>query len=278
MIINGQKIATGILRRIKKEVNILRRRRKHLKLACVLVGRDRASLSFIRRKEKSCREVGIDFRLCQMPKSVKQETLIRKIKKIQEEKNLSGFILQLPLPKRLNQPEVIKAIRPDLDIDCLTPENLGKLAIGAPVFLPPTASAILHLLKIYKIRFLKRHIVVVGRGDLVGKPLAILLIQEKNTVTSCTKYTKNLGAIVRQADILITAAGVPNLIKGEMVKTGAVVLDAGTSYYRGHICGDVKFEEVKKKVRLISPVPGGVGPVMVAKLLENALYSEIGTP
>lgn len=271
MIIDGRKIAANILEKLKREVSQLGKQGKSLKLACVLVGRDQASLSFIRRKEKSCQDLGIEFELFQFPSTIDEGILIEKIRAIQDDSLLSGVIIQLPLPKKLNQLRVLEAVRPELDVDCLTPTNWGKLVVGAPLVLPPTASAILHILKIHKIKLSGKHIVIVGRGDLVGKPLAVLLTQEKNTVTSCNKYTKDLGTITQQADILISGAGVPNLITGGMVKKGAVVLDAGTSFYRGKLCGDVKFDEVKNIVRLISSVPGGVGPVGVAKLLENTV-------
>lgn len=270
-IIDGRKIAQDILEKLKKEVALLARQGKILKLACVLVGNDPASLSFIKRKEKSCLNLGIEFKLFKFSQNIGENVLINEIKKIQNNENLSGIIVQLPLPKKINQNKVLEAVDPKLDVDCLTSVNFGKLTVGNPLVLPPTAAAILHILKIYKIKLSGRHIVIVGRGDLVGKPLAILLIQEKNTTTSCNRYTKNLGNLTRQADILITAVGKPNLIRGVMVKSGVIVLDAGASFYKGKICGDVKFDEIKKKAKLISPVPGGVGPVGVAKLLENII-------
>lgn len=271
MIIDGHKIAQDILGKLKRQVDKLRAEGKIFKLTCVLVGRDSASLSFIKRKEKSCQELGIKFKLFQFSYDIPENDLIRRLYEIQKDETLSGLIVQLPLPKGLNQVKILEVINPKLDVDCLVPENLGRLTAGAPKILPPTASAILHILKFHKIKLLGKHIVIIGRGDLVGKPLAILLTQEKNTVTSCNKYTKNLAAITCQADILISAVGKRNLITGKMVKKGAIVLDAGTSFCQGKICGDVEFEEVRKKAKLISPVPGGVGPVMVAKLIENLL-------
>lgn len=271
-IIDGQEIAKNILRKLKREVDKFKQQGKILKLACVLVGDDKASLSFIKRKERFCQDIGIEFKLFQFLKKIEENILIKELKTIQSDKTLSGLIVQLPLPKRLNQIKILETINPDLDVDCLTPQNLGLLAAGVPRILPPTASAILHILKFYKIKLSGKHTVIVGRGDLVGKPLAILLTQEKNTVTSCNKYTKNLAATTRQADILISAVGKRNLITGKMVKSGSVVLDAGIVFYKGKINGDVRFNEVKKKAKLISTVPGGVGPVMVAKLLENVVF------
>lgn len=270
-IINGQKIAWDISKRLKKEIKSFKKRGETLKIACVLVGEDKSSLSFIRRKEKTCSDLGIDFELFKFQKTISQKELIRKINVIQKDKDLSGLIIQLPLPKKFKTHQILEEINPDLDIDCLTSVNLGKLAIGNPVILPPTVGAILDILKRYKINFKGKHIVIVGRGDLVGKPLAILLTQEKNTITSCNKYTKNLSKFTKEADILISGAGQANLITGSMIKKGAVVLDAGTDFLNKKLVGDVKFKEVAKKASLISPVPGGIGPVMVVKLLENVV-------
>jgi methylenetetrahydrofolate dehydrogenase (NADP+)/methenyltetrahydrofolate cyclohydrolase len=270
-IIDGRKIADEILQKLKKEVAMLKTKGKKLKLACVLVGKDSASLSFIKRKEISCRDIGIDFQLFKFAQNIREKKLIKEIKKIQEDKFLSGLIIQLPLPKQLLQAEVLETIKPTFDVDCLAPENLGRLAFGRPEILPPAAAAILHILKIYNIKLQGKHIVIVGRGDLVGKPLAILLTQEKCTVTSCNKYTKNLARVTREADILVSCAGVPNLISKKMVKTKASVLDAGVCTSHGKICGDIKFDEIKRKANLISPVPGGIGPVMVAMLLYNVI-------
>lgn len=271
VIIDGQKEAQKILKKIRKNVEKAKKKGIRLKLVALLVGRDRASLSFVRKKEELCYDVGIAFELFQFSEDIKEAALCRKIEIIQEEKDLSGLIVQLPLPRHLKTRSVLEKIKPEYDVDCLTSYNLGKLTAGIPEILPPTPAACLHLLNAYKISTLAKHIVVIGRGDLVGKPLGILLTQEKNTLTLCNKFTKNLAKFTKQADILITATGIPHLISGSMVKKGVVVLDAGVSFKNKKIYGDCKFSEVAKKASFITPVPGGIGPVTVAKLLENVL-------
>jgi len=269
IIIDGQKEAQKILKKIKRQVKNCRKSGIRLKLIAALVGRNEASLSFIRKKEKLCQEAGIAFRLYQFPKDTSETTLCQKIDMIQEKEDLSGLILQLPLPRHINTRNVLERIKPKYDVDCLTSTNLGKLTAGIPTILPPTPAALLHLLNAYRINIFSKHVVVVGRGDLVGKPLGILLTQEKNTLTLCNKYTKNLTKFTAQADILITASGVPHLISGKMVKKGVVILDAGISLKNRKIYGDCNFFEVAKKASFITPVPGGVGPMTVVKLLEN---------
>jgi methylenetetrahydrofolate dehydrogenase (NADP+)/methenyltetrahydrofolate cyclohydrolase len=271
IIIDGQKEAKRILEKIKKQMNVFKKQAIKLKLVAILVGENKSSLSFIKKKEELCKKIGIKFELFKFEKDIEENNLCRKIKIIQEEKDLSGLIVQLPLPSFLNARTVLEQIKPEYDVDCLTSFNLGKLTAGIYTILPPTPAACLHLLRAQKISILGKHVVVVGRGDLVGKPLGVLLTQEKNTITLCNEYTKNLAKFTRQADILITAVGVPHLISGKMVKKGVVVLDAGINFKNRKLYGDCKFNEVAKKASFITPVPGGVGPVTVVKLLENVL-------
>lgn len=270
-IINGKRIAKKILKRIAKQVKKLNKQGISVRLAVVLVGRDKASLSFIRQKEKYCRKVGIEFELFKFPRNISEKTLCQKIKKIQKTRSLSGLIVQLPLPRHLHAQKILDQIKPAIDVDCLTSSNLGKLTANIADFLPPTPSACLHLLKASQVSLKGKHVVVVGRGDLVGKPLGIMLTQKQNTITICNKFTKNLAKFTKQADILISAVGKVNLITKEMVKKGVVVLDAGFVFKNKKILGDVDFERISKKAAKITPVPGGVGPVTVAKLLENVI-------
>ncbi len=270
MTINGQKIAENILKRLKKQVLDLKKKGIVPKLAVVLVGQDKPSLAYVHQKEKACDKVGIGFKLYKFPKKIKTETLCRKVKAIQRQK-LSGLIVQLPLPRHLNTQAVLDFVDPKIDVDCLTSYNIGKLATETQEILPPTCGAIMDLLKAYKIDLKGKHVVVVGRGDLVGKPLSILLTQKLITLTICTKFTKNLGKLTKQADVLISGVGKPNLIRASMIKRGAVVIDAGFYKRDKKVYGDVDFEKVVKKASKISPVPGGVGPVTVAKLLENVV-------
>lgn len=265
-IINGKEISQKIFKKLERKV---KRQKLSLKLAVILIGNDKASISFIRKKERACRNIGIDFELFKFPGSIDGKKLSQKIRIIQDDKKLSGLVIQLPLPRHINTRKILEGINPELDVDCLTSYNLGKLTAGIPNILSPTASACLHLLKRYKVDLTGKHVVIIGRGDLVGKPLSIILTQDKNTITVCNKYTKNLKNFVLQADILISATGTVNLIKKSMIKKGAVVLDAGVGFKNGKISGDCNFKGILNKVKLITPVPGGVGPVTVAKLLEN---------
>lgn len=271
IIIDGQKEAKKILQKIKIKIENAKKKGITLKLVALLVGKDRASLSFIKKKEELCRSVGIGFELFQFSEDIEEAVLCRKIEIIQEKKDISGLVIQLPLPRHLDMRNILEKIKPIYDVDCLTSFNLGKLTAGIPKILPPAPAALLHLLNTYKISLLGKHIVIIGRGDLVGKPLGILLTQEKNTLTLCNKYTKNLEKFTKQADILIAAAGVPHLISGKMVKKGVVALDVGISFKNRKIYGDCNFKEISKKASFITPVPGGVGPVMVVKLLENVV-------
>ncbi len=267
--IDGKKVAQEILNKLKRKARKLEKENIKLKLAVVLVGADKASISFIKKKEEACLEVGINFELFTFPENISESNLLKKINIIQDDQKLSGLVIQLPLPNRINTRNVLEAIRPDLDVDCLTSFNQGRLTADMPVILPPTAAACLHLLNSYKVDLTGKHVVIVGRGDLVGKPLSIILTQDKNTITVCNKYTKNLRLITLQADVLITATGVVQLIKGDMVKKGVVVIDAGVGFKGKKLYGDCDFGSVYNKAKLITPVPGGVGPVTVAKLLEN---------
>ncbi|MDD3887213.1 MAG: tetrahydrofolate dehydrogenase/cyclohydrolase catalytic domain-containing protein [Patescibacteria group bacterium] len=270
-IINGTQSAKKLLSQIQRKVTLLKQQGRHLKMAVVLVGEDLASLSFIRKKEESCKKIGIAFELFKFQADIDTLSLCQKIKIIQEDPRLSALVVQLPLPPKVNTRQVLEMIDPRLDVDCLTSHNLGKLASGIYKILPPTPAAILHLIKEYNINLQRKHIVIVGKGELVGKPLGILLTQDQNTLTICTKFTKNLGNYTRQADVLITAVGKPNLINAGMIKDNIIILDAGTSYKGKKLCGDVNYKQVLEKVKMITPVPGGIGPVTVAKLLENII-------
>lgn len=270
MIINGQKIAENLLVKLKRRVSDLENKSITPKLGVILVGQDKPSLAYVHQKEKACRKIGIDFKLYQFSKNISTKKLCQKIKNIQRQK-LSGLIIQLPLPKHLHVQQVLDSVNPKIDVDCLTSFNIGKLATKTQEIMPPTCGAILDLLNAHKINLKGKHVVVVGRGDLVGKPLSILLTQRLITLTICTKLTRNLGKLTKQADVLISGVGKPNLIKANMVKRGVVIIDAGFFVKNKKIYGDVDFKRVKHFASIISPVPGGVGPVTVAKLLENVV-------
>jgi methylenetetrahydrofolate dehydrogenase (NADP+) / methenyltetrahydrofolate cyclohydrolase len=270
MIVDGKAIASEILGDIKMRVGKLSFQPK---LIDVVIGSDPVTESYVNIKAKRADEVGIDFEIRKFDENVSEETLLSEILSIQQQPNLCGLIIQLPLPEHLNRQRVINAINPDLDVDVVTSENMGKLLTGQPVYTPATAGSIMKILEHHKVVLAGATVLVIGAGDLVGKPVAFLCIQAGATVTVANKQTKDLASLSKSADVIITGAGQPNLLTGEMVKDGAIVIDGGTAESGGGIVGDVEFESVSSKASLISPVPGGVGPVTVAMLLNNVVIS-----
>lgn len=266
-IVDGNKIADTILDRLKKEVERLKVR-PHL--AVVLVGDDQPSIAYVRRKQEAASKVGIKFSLYRFPAQIPLTDLISEIRNIQKQ-DLTGIIVQLPLPPALDKKRILNELDPEIDVDYLSWESLGKLVVGENPLIPPTPGAILEILKYYKVNLTGAHVVMVGAGDLIGKPLSNLFLHMPLTLTICRKETKNLSDFTKQADILITGAGKAGLIKGDMVKKGVVAIDAGVSFKGKKIFGDLEFDAVSKKALVISPTPGGVGPITVAKLLENVV-------
>ncbi|MDD4607210.1 MAG: tetrahydrofolate dehydrogenase/cyclohydrolase catalytic domain-containing protein [Patescibacteria group bacterium] len=267
-VVDGKKISQQILTRLKKQVIGLKIK-PHL--AVVLVGNDPASKLYVNRKAKVAESIGIKFILEKLPATISQNKLIVAIQNLQQKNKLQGLIVQLPLPSKISTDEVLNAIQPNIDVDCLTEINLGKLITGNYNFIPPTIGAILEIFKRYKIKLESQHIVVVGAGRLVGKPLINMLLNSKATVSVCNAKTKNLKKITQQADILITGVGKAKIISQDYIKKGAVVIDAGSSFVHHKCCGDVNCDKIKHKAKLITPTPGGVGPITVAKLLENTI-------
>ena len=270
-IVNGNEIASKILDTLQAKI---RKQKLLAHLAVVLVGADKPSETYVRKKQEAAQKIGVKFSLYKFPATISEVKLITEIKKIQHQK-LSGIIVQLPLPKNLDKKKILNAIEPRLDVDFLTWESLGKIVIGENLLIPPSPGAILEILKYYKINLKGQRVVLVGIGDLIGKPLANLLIHMPVTLTTCNKDTKDLPSITRQADILITGVGLANLIRGNMVKKGAVVIDAGVSFQGKKMLGDINFAEVAKVASLVTPTPGGVGPITVVKLLENVVLTEM---
>lgn len=266
-IVDGNKIAHSILERLKKEVERLR---LEPHLAVVLVGDDPPSLAYVRRKQEAAGFIGIKFSLYRFPQNIGLLDLVLEIKNIQKQ-NLTGIIVQLPLPPNLDKKRILNELDPEIDVDYLSWESLGKLVVGENNLVPPTPGAILEILKFYKVSLIGSHVVLVGAGDLIGKPLTNLFLHMPLTLTICRKESKDLSQYTKQADILITGAGKAKLIRADMVKKGAVVIDAGVSFKGKKIFGDVDFGPVSKKASIISPTPGGVGPVTVAKLLDNVV-------
>ncbi|MDD5489186.1 MAG: bifunctional 5,10-methylenetetrahydrofolate dehydrogenase/5,10-methenyltetrahydrofolate cyclohydrolase [Candidatus Moranbacteria bacterium] len=270
-LLDGKKLAQKILKELKKQVS---RMKKKPVLAMVLVGDDPASSIYVRRKGFFCAETGIVSKTLKLPADVSEKKLLKVISQLNKDKNISAIMVQLPLPKHINKIKIIEAIDPGKDADCLHPENYGKFAQvdeSYSVVAPATPFGIVRLLEEYKIKIEGKHAVVVGRSNIVGKPAAQLLLNRGATVTVCHRHTKNLPAFTRQADILVVAVGKKNLIKAEMVKKGAVVVDVGVNRVGKKIFGDVDFDNVSKKASFITPVPGGVGPTTIATLLWNTV-------
>lgn len=272
-IIDGKTISAEIKQNIANKIKeeYIDKGRVVPTLACVLVGDDPASKVYVANKEKACKACGLGSILKLLPAQSTQEQVAKVIKKLNSDKNVSGILLQLPLPKHLNEKELINLISPVKDVDCLTNLNLGKLFSSSQKIAPCTATGIIDLLDHCNIEIDGKNAVVVGRSLLVGKSVANLLEQRNATVTLCHSHTRNLGEITREADILVVAVGKPNFIKADMVKNGATVIDVGINRLEKGLVGDVDFSEVKDKAEWITPVPGGVGPMTIAELMKNTL-------
>ncbi len=253
-------------------------------LAAVLVGNDGASLTYVGSKVRSCERVGYDSTLIKLDDDISQEALLDTIEKLNNDPLLDGFIVQLPLPKHIDEEVVLHAINPNKDVDGFHPTNFGKMALGMQTFIPATPFGIMELLKRYKLDISGKHAVVIGRSHIVGRPMSILLSEKGNpgnaTVTLTHSRTQNLADITREADIVVSALGVPNFLTADMVKDGAIIIDVGITrvpdadHPKGYvIVGDVHFDQVNEKASYITPVPGGVGPMTIAMLLQNTMLA-----
>jgi methylenetetrahydrofolate dehydrogenase (NADP+) / methenyltetrahydrofolate cyclohydrolase len=281
--IDGKKIASEIKREIAAEVEILRESgRKIPHLAAILVGNNGSSETYVSNKVKDCEEVGFKSTLIRLPTRTSENELLEKITELNMDNDVDGFIVQLPLPDHISENKIIESIDPSKDADGFHPVNLGKMMIGLPCFLPATPFGIVELLKRYEIPTDGKNCVVIGRSNIVGRPVSILLSRKGTdaTVTVVHSRTKNIENIVRQADIIIAAIGSPSFVKAEMVKEGAVVIDVGTTRIPApetksgwKLTGDVDFENVAPKCSYITPVPGGVGPMTRVSLLRNTLIA-----
>lgn len=273
--IDGKAIAAKIRGEISESVNKLKKEKGiNPKLAVVLVGDDPASQTYVKMKEKACREVGVEEETYRMPKVTKEEAVLKKVRELNSNKGIHGILVQLPLPEQISPAKALKEVSPEKDVDGLHIENMGKLLRGEePYFMPCTPSGIMELIKSTDREIKGAEVVVVGRSNIVGKPIALMLLAEHATVTICHSRTKDLGAVCRRADILIAAVGKPKIIKGDMIKHGAVIIDVGVNRTEEGLVGDVDYEEAQKKCSYITPVPGGVGPMTIAMLLKNTLTS-----
>jgi methylenetetrahydrofolate dehydrogenase (NADP+)/methenyltetrahydrofolate cyclohydrolase len=284
-LLDGKKTSEDIKNEIATKVKAMKDNGEKVPhLAAVIVGTDGASLTYVGSKVRSCEQIGFESTLVSLPADITEEVLLTKIKELNEDDNLDGYIVQLPLPKHIDEQKILMAIDPDKDVDGFHPANFGKMALDMETFLPATPFGIMELLERYKVETAGKHTVVIGRSHIVGRPMSILMSRKgypgDSTVTLTHSRTKNIEEFTRNADIIITALGVPNYLKADMVKDGVVVIDVGitrvadASHPKGYkITGDVDFEGVSKKSSFITPVPGGVGPMTIAMLLKNTLLA-----
>jgi len=273
-IIDGKEIAKKIRERIKEEVTAME---KKPGLAAIIVGENPASKIYVGIKRKTCDEVGIYSEEHKLPEETSENELLELIRKLNADDKIHAILLQLPVPKHINSEKALSAIALEKDVDGFSSVNIGRLVSGNESFVPCTPKGIIRLLEEAGIEIEGKNAVVVGRSNIVGKPTALMLLNRNATVTICHSSTKNLGEVTKQADILVVAVGKPNLVTADMVKEGAVVIDVGMNKVEEKLVGDVDFENVKETAGWITPVPGGVGPMTVAMLLENTvkIYREI---
>jgi len=271
ILIDGKKIAAAINKKTATEITKLKKRGLKPKLAVVFVGNHKPSATYIQRKKEAAEKVGIEFAIHRFPTSISKNKLTEEIKNIQEDKNICGLIIQLPLPERLYSSEVLNAVNPDIDVDCLTDTNVGKLVMGTGYILPPTPNAVLEVLKHLKIKLKGKNVTIVGTGALVGRPLAIMMANAGSSVITCNSRTNNTKEKCLESEIVVTAVGKKNLLRGDMIKNKTVVIDTGIAFDNGKMCGDANREEILKKCSYLTPTPGGIGPITVALLLRNTL-------
>lgn len=285
ILLDGKKTAADLKIEIAESVKDLKTlEKKTPHLAAILVGTDGASMTYVNAKVKACELVGFNSTLIDLPEETSEETLLKEIENLNSNNDIDGFIVQLPLPKHINEQKVLMAVNPDKDVDGFHPTNVGRMTLDLPSFLPATPFGILELLERYKVETSGKHVVVIGRSHIVGRPMSILMSQKRPagdaTVTVAHSRTKNLKELCLQADIIVAALGIPEFLTGDMVKDGVTVIDVGITRVddatkkRGYrLAGDVHFESVAPKSSFITPVPGGVGPMTIAMLMKNTLLA-----
>ena len=285
ILLDGKKTAADIKEEIALEVRELKNNEhKPPHLAAIIVGNDGASITYVNAKVKACERVGFESTLIRLSEDITEDELLNEIAILNIDNDIDGFIVQLPLPKHIDEQKVIMAINPDKDVDGFHPTNVGKMALNLPTFISATPFGILELLDRYKVETSGKHVVVLGRSHIVGSPMSILLSQKRKvgnaTVTMCHSRTKNLKEITLQADIIVAAIGIPEFLKADMVKDNVTVIDVGITRLADpskksgfRLVGDVAFNEVAEKSAFITPVPGGVGPMTIAMLLKNTLLA-----
>lgn len=271
-LIDGKAISAAIKDELKEKVNRLKEEGREITLAVIQVGQDPASSVYVGNKKKACSYIGINSLAYEIPEETTQKELLDLIDELNDRSDVDGILVQLPLPKHINEEMVINAISPDKDVDGFHPMNVGALCTGKKGFVSCTPAGIIELLKRSNVEIEGKNCVVIGRSNIVGKPMALLMLRENATVTIAHSRTKNLKEIASQADILIVAVGKPKMITAEYVKEGAVVIDVGIHRNADNkLCGDVDFESVSPKCSMITPVPGGVGPMTIAMLMKNCV-------
>jgi len=287
IILDGKKTSNDIKAEIAESVKeIVANGSRPPHLAAVIVGDDGASLTYVGSKVRACKRVGFQSTLIKLPETISENELLEKVNELNNDENIDGYIVQLPLPKHIDSQKILMAVDANKDVDGFHPTNFGKMALSLPTFISATPFGIMELLKRYDVETSGKHTVVIGRSDIVGRPISILMSQKSNpgnsTVTLAHSRTKNIDELTKQADIIISALGVPNFVKGDMVKDGAVIVDVGITRVadnsqKGYkIVGDVDYKNVSKKSSYITPVPGGVGPMTIAMLLKNTLLAYKG--
>ncbi len=270
-LIDGKVISAAVKERVKNEVAVLNEKGITTGLAVIIVGEDPASKVYVSNKKKACEALGIISEEYALPENTTQEELLSLIDTLNKKESINGILCQLPLPKHLDEEIVINAISSEKDVDAFHPVNVGKIMQGNFDFVPCTPAGIMEMLAYEGIDITGKTCVVIGRSNIVGKPMSMLLLHKNGTVTICHSRTKNLKEVCQNADILVAAVGRPNFVTADMVKEGAVVIDVGINRVDGKLIGDVKFDEVSEKASYITPVPGGVGPMTIAMLMQNTL-------
>lgn len=272
LIIDGKKISAEIKEELKEEVSRWKEKGQGVCLAVIQVGNDPASSVYVRNKKKACAYIGIESRSYELPEDTTQEVLLTMIEQLNRNPDVNGILVQLPLPSHLDEKAVVAAISPEKDVDGFHTQSVGALTIGQPGFVSCTPAGVIQLLKRSGIEIAGKECVIMGRSNIVGKPMALLLLQENGTVTICHSRTKNIREITKRADILVAAIGKPKMVDETYIKEGAIVIDVGIHRQEdGTLCGDVDFEKVASHTSAITPVPGGVGPMTIAMLMYNCL-------
>lgn len=271
-LISGKEVSQKVKDEIKSQTKLLKDKGISVKLAVIIVGDDPASHIYVKNKKKACEYVGFESLEYALDENTSEEELLELIDKLNKDKTVNGILCQLPLPKHIDEKKIIDSISPLKDVDAFHPVNVGKIMIGDYEFLPCTPAGIMRLIESTSYDVSGKDCVIIGRSNIVGKPMAMLMLHKNATVTICHSRTKNIEEKIKKADIVIAAVGIPKFVKGDMVKDGALVIDVGINRTSdGKLCGDVDFDEVSKKASFITPVPGGVGPMTISMLMQNTL-------